>query len=144
MAPFCCFGCCFQQVTKVAVIPLIKTGLALTEERQKEEDTYLDLLHRALSSHHFYFSYNHDVTHTFQRFTRFSPQDKAKPLWQRADDRFFWNHDLVQELAVGKANDWVVPIMNAHVEYRPNCTAGNHRFHLLFVSRRSRYRQGCR
>ena len=43
-----------------------------------------------------------------------------------------------------KAHDWIVPIMNAHLDYRTNCSVNVHKFDLLFVSRRSRYRQGCR
>ena len=35
-------------------------------------------------------------------------------------------------------------MMNAHVEFRINQTIGNNRFNLLFISRRSRHRQGCR
>lgn len=33
----------------------------------------------------------HDVTHTLQRCAKLSVEDKRKPLWLRADERFFWN-----------------------------------------------------
>ncbi len=135
----------FRKVTKAAIIPLIKSGVPLSEERQADEDRYLELLHLAISSHHFYFSYTHDVTHTLQRVARLTPEERAKkPLWQRADDRFFWNRDLLGELVAAKAHDWIVPMMNGYVDLRANCGAGTHHFQFLFVSRRSRYRQGCR
>ena len=135
----------FRKVTKAAIIPLIKSGVPLTEERQADEDRYLELLHLAISSHHFYFSYTHDVTHSLQRLSQLTAEDRAKrPLWQRADERFFWNRDVVGELVAAKAHDWIVPMMNAYIELRSNCTLGKHHFHLLFVSRRSRFRQGCR
>lgn len=135
----------FRKVTKAAIIPLIKSGVPLSDEKQADEDRYLELLHLAISSHHFYFSYTHDVTHTLQRVARMTAEDRAKkPLWQRADDRFFWNRDVVGELVTAKAHDWIVPMMNAYVDLRQNCGAGAHRFQMLFVSRRSRFRQGCR
>lgn len=167
----------FRRITKAAIIPLIKSGAPLSEERQADEDRYLELLHAAISSHQFYFSYTHDVTQTLQRLatraqalTAAAPQPSpagsgngngakgsaaagtgAVPLWQRADERFFWNRELVSELVAAKAHDWIVPMMNAFLDFRPNCSIGSvtapgrrHRFHLLFVSRRSRHRQGCR
>jgi len=135
----------FRKVAKVAILPLIKNNVPLTEEKQADEDRYLELLHLAISSHNFYFSLNHDVTQTLQRLSGVSPEDRVKkPLWQRADDRFFWNRDVVGELVAAKAHEWIVPMMNAYVDLRQNCSAGSHRFHLLFISRRSRHRQGCR
>lgn len=162
----------FRRITKAAIIPLIKSGAPLSEERQADEDRYLELLHAAISSHQFYFSYNHDVTQTLQRLATRAPAQAYKaqpspagnngsgkgaaagapvPLWQRADERFFWNRELVSELVAAKAHDWIVPMMNAFLDFRPNCSIGSvtapgrrHRFHLLFVSRRSRHRQGCR
>ena len=59
------------------------------------QDQYLELLHLAISSHVFYFSYTHDVTHTLQRIATFKHEDRRRPLWQRADDRFFWNKELL-------------------------------------------------
>lgn len=38
-----------------------------------------------------YGSVRHDVTHTLQRCAKLSVDDKKKPLWLRADERFFWN-----------------------------------------------------
>lgn len=52
--------------------------------------------------------------------------------------------DLLGDLMSAKAHDFITPMMNAHLEFRPNCSVNVHRFHLLFVSRRSRHRQGCR
>jgi phosphatidylinositol 4-phosphatase len=87
-----------------------------------------------------------DVTHTLQRVARIaqSPVERGKPLWKRADDRFFWNRDLIGELVAANAHDFITPVMNGHVDLRLNCSVNVHRFNLLFVSRRSRFRQGCR
>lgn len=92
-----------MQVTKAAIIPLIKSGTSLREEKQQDEDRYLELLHAAISAHVFYFSYTHDVTHTLQRQARFLPEDRKKPLWLRADERFFWN--MVSRQAARQDNE---------------------------------------
>ena len=34
--------------------------------------------------------------------------------------------------------------MSAFIEFKPNCECGTQKFDLLIISRRSRYRQGCR
>jgi hypothetical protein len=53
-------GVVCSQATKMAVIPMMnKAGVVLAEERQRDEDQYIELLHRALSTHTFYFSYNY-------------------------------------------------------------------------------------
>lgn len=65
-------------------------------------------------------------------------------LWSRADDRFFWNYELVRDLFSNHADEWVLPFMSAYIEVRTDCTVRVTKFTLLFISRRSRYRQGCR
>lgn len=52
--------------------------------------------------------------------------------------------DLLGDLMAAKAHDFILPMMNAFLEFRPNCSVNVHKFHLLFVSRRARHRQGCR
>lgn len=65
-------------------------------------------------------------------------------MWTRADPRFFWNADLIGDLIACSADDWVVPFMSAYVELQPNCDVDGEKFQLLFISRRSRNRQGTR
>lgn len=42
------------------------------------------------------------------------------------------------------ADEWVTPMMSAFVDVRPGCWCAGLKFTLLFVSRRSKARQGCR
>ena len=69
---------------------------------------------------------------------------RGKPLWARADPRFFWNADVVSDLIACSADSWVVPFMSAYVELQPDCEVEDERFEMLFISRRSRHRQGTR
>ena len=135
-----------RKVNKVVIIPLFRTDRELSIDQQQDEDKYLELLHESLSTHHFYFSHYYDVTHSLQRVTQIQsdPETQSQPLWQRADDRFFWNKNVISDLVKAEAHQFIIPMMNAHVEFRINQRIGDDRFHILFVSRRSRYRQGCR
>ena len=88
----------FWKVSRVAIIPLFAQGLRLTPSQQRDEDRYLEMLHSAFSHHQLYFSHTYDVTLSFQKIGTMSDADRAKPLWQRANPRFFWNRELVDVL----------------------------------------------
>lgn len=84
------------QATDFAVFPIDpspKGPAALLEERGPEEAYLLSLVKAHLFSAPFYFAYggSYDLT------TRLQAQrasDANKPLWERADERFFWNKFL--------------------------------------------------
>ena len=71
--------------------------LALRERtlHDPDEDTYLNLLKSLLKTGPMYFSYSLDVTNSFQRQ---ASSDPSLALWQRADDRFFWNKFIQSDL----------------------------------------------
>ncbi|KAI4197765.1 MAG: hypothetical protein LQ346_002925 [Caloplaca aetnensis] len=60
-----------------------------------DEDTYLILLKTLLKTGPMYFSYSFDITNSFQRQASSNP---SQALWQRADDRFFWNKFIQSDL----------------------------------------------
>lgn len=132
-----------RKAKKIIVIPLFRNGRLLSDVKQKDEDRYLQLLHQGFSEHHFYFSFTHDITLTQQRQAKLTSKQLNDPMWSRADLRFFWNRELVEDLVIIHADEWIVPFMSAYVETR-ECTLEELHFTLLFISRRSRYRQGCR
>lgn len=43
----------------------------------------------------FYYSHTYDLTTSYQRLYN---SDETIPLWKRADERFFWNHQMLSEL----------------------------------------------
>ena len=157
-----------RKVKKILVIPLFRNGKLLSETKQRDEDRYLQLLHKAFTEHQFFFSATNDITLTQQRIAKLAlnggqqqqqqqlqqqqqqhqqqqpQQQHQQQLWERADHRFFWNHNVIVDLIACEADEWIVPFMSAYIEYRPDCDVDGTKFTLLFISRRSRYRQGCR
>jgi hypothetical protein len=80
------------------VYKVLATEFLPMRERQlhdADEDMYLALLRTHLRTGPMYFSYTFDLTNSFQRQ---SAADLAAPLWQRADDRFFWNRYISSDL----------------------------------------------
>jgi hypothetical protein len=158
---------------------------AAGEERQEEEEAdarHLALLRMAFRAHDLYFSSTCDVTLTAQGRADLSQppspssspsssfpssllpgatpaRPKARklllPLWQRADDRFFWNRPLLQPLVEAGADEWVLPVMSAYVQAVRNVSwtegeregrreGGREGGTLVLISRRSCRRQGRR
>lgn len=121
-----------------------------------DEDTYLALLKDLLRTGPMYFSYSLDLTNSFQRQSQGAP---SLPMWQTADDRFFWNRFIQSDLidfSLG-ANDtsgirygpqpgadpYILPVMfgmlritAARVKSTP--------FTFALITRRSRHRGGTR
>lgn len=133
-----------RRAKKIVVLPMFRSGRSLSETRQRDENRYLQLLHLAFSEHTFYYSASYDVTLTQQKLAMLSPRLMAEPVWMRSDERFFWNRNAVADLIACEATQWVTPFMSAYIEVRPECEIEGDKFTLLFISRRSRHRQGCR
>lgn len=80
------------------VYKIIATEFLPLRERtlhDPDEDTYLNLLSTLLKTGPMYFSYSFDITNSFQRQAAAHP---SLALWQRADDRFFWNKFIQSDL----------------------------------------------
>jgi SacI homology domain len=163
----------YNKVTKMSLIPILKEPKQLTQQQVQHEAHLLQLLQSALNSHTLYHSNSYHVTHTLQRcaaMTVNSPtllkqtslslgsysqkaNDQRQQVftsdaqWHKADDRFFWNRNLVNSLIAAGADEWIMPLLNGHVEVKRNCRiggTGKGKFTLLIVARRSRKQQGCR
>lgn len=59
-----------------------------------EEAEYIKLLELHLKNSTFYFSYTYDLTNSLQRNEKVGPAAS----WKTADERFFWNHYLTEDL----------------------------------------------
>lgn len=119
--------------------------------RDPDEDKFLALLKQFVRNGPMYFSYSIDITNSFQRRAE---ADHSRPLWQRADDRFFWNRfiqtDLIDFRTGGGrggqhtgADPYILPVMfgmlriaTTKVESTP--------FTFALLTRRSRHRGGTR
>lgn len=116
-----------------------------------DEDTYLTYLKTLLKSGPMYFSYTFDLTNSFQRQAE---NDLNQPLWQRADDRFYWNKficssmiDMRMGTVMGRAatgaqpaiDPYILPVMYGMMEVINTSIKGNAMAFIL-MTRRSRHR----
>ena len=140
------------------IYKVITTEFLPLRERQvrdPDEDTYLAYLQTLLKTGPMYFSYSFDLTNSFQRQAQCDPQE---PLWQRADDRFFWNRFVSSSLIdfrLGKASGrlssgsqpavdpYILPVMFGMMSITNTSVKRNAMTFILFT-RRSRYRTGTR
>ncbi|KAG0124192.1 putative phosphoinositide phosphatase (Sac1) [Tuber indicum] len=110
-----------------------------------DEDTYLELLTAHLRSGPMYFSYSFDLTNSFQRQ---SSADPSLPLWQRADDRFFWNRHLQTDL-IGLHNShqavdpYILPVFFGYLNITTT-TIKSTPLTFALITRKSRHRAGTR
>lgn len=135
-----------RRAKSIIVRPLFQAEVILTDSQQSDENEYLELLRRGFKDHSLFYSNDFDVTQSQQRLAklRISKSFNTTNPWKTADSRFFWNLEVVSDLIACSASKWITPFMSAHIEIRPDCTIDEHNFTLLFISRRSRYNQGCR
>jgi phosphatidylinositol 4-phosphatase len=138
-------GIDIRKALKIVIIPLFRQTRFLSESKQRDEDNYLQLLQSSFAKHQFFFSWNSDLTSTQQRKAKYHGNKFTNdPLWARANHKFFWNRDLILDLITSSADEWILPFISAYMEFRPGCEIDNDRFAMLFISRRSKMRQGCR
>ncbi|CAI2166686.1 31_t:CDS:10 [Funneliformis geosporum] len=100
------------------ILPFAKNNNRLSEAQAQDEQRYLSLIESHLRSGTYYFSYTYNLTHTLQRQAQLGDL-ATKPLWQRADDRFFWNHYLQTKLIEITTNnpdqdlsDFILPVVS--------------------------------
>ncbi|KAI7815952.1 SacI homology domain-containing protein [Gamsiella multidivaricata] len=136
------------KVKDYKVLPLSRNNHALTEAQVGEEASYLSLLHAHLQSAQLHFSYGYEVTHTLQRQSEL--KDNTQSIWERADERFFWNRRLqtkfIEHSINNKAEDlsnFILPIINGFAEIKTT-EINKKPFTFALISRRSRHRAGTR
>ncbi|KAK5716100.1 Phosphoinositide phosphatase sac1 [Elasticomyces elasticus] len=141
------------------IYKVIATEFLPLRERQlsdPDETTYLTYLKTLIKSGPMYFSYSFDLTNSSQRQAQANP---SQPLWQRADDRFFWNRFVCTSLVdfrEGKASGrsmsagpqpavdaFILPVMFGMMNITSTSVKGNAMTFAL-ITRRSRHRAGTR
>ncbi|XP_055464783.1 phosphatidylinositide phosphatase SAC2 isoform X1 [Psammomys obesus] len=140
-----------------------------SKEKEKLERRLLEeLLKMFMDSESFYYSLTYDLTNSVQR--QVAGERAGRPLWQKADDRFFWNKYMIQdltEIGTPEVDFWIVPIIQGFVQIEElvvnyessddeksspetpaqesSCVDDIHpRFLVALISRRSRHRAGMR
>ncbi|KAF8943186.1 hypothetical protein BGZ47_005712 [Haplosporangium gracile] len=136
------------KVKDYKVLPLSRNPLALTESQVGEEASYLSLLHLHLQSGKFNFSYDYELTHSLQRQAEL--KGNTQPIWERADERFFWNKRLqskfIDHTTKNKDQDlskFILPVVNGFAEIKV-AEINKKPFTFTIISRRSRHRAGTR
>ena len=140
------------------IYKVVSTEFLPLRERQihdPDEDTYLAYLKTLLKTGPMYFSYSFDLTNSFQRQAQGDPNE---PLWQRADDRFFWNRHISSSLidfrtgrSFGRLSSgpqpavdpYILPAVYGMMSITNTSIKGNYLTFAL-ITRRSRHRTGTR
>ncbi|KAI1894376.1 hypothetical protein AGOR_G00115180 [Albula goreensis] len=158
-----------SQIKSNVAVP-IKKKVKENKEKERLEKRLLDeLLKIFMDSDSFYYSPTYDLTNTIQR--QGASQNTNLPLWQRVDDRFFWNKHMIQDLINlqdPQVDFWVIPVIQGFVQIEElvvnynegsdeeksspdtplqdlTCVDDIHpRFTVALISRRSRHRAGMR
>ncbi|KAL4640934.1 phosphatidylinositide phosphatase SAC2 [Arapaima gigas] len=158
-----------SQIKSNVAVP-IKKKVKENKEKERLEKRLLDELFKIfMDSDSFYYSLTYDLTNTVQR--QCDTDKSSIPLWQRVDDRFFWNKYMIQEvidLKEPQVDFWVIPIVQGFVQVEElivnynegsdedrsspdtppqevTCVDDIHpRFTVALISRRSRHRAGMR
>jgi phosphatidylinositol 4-phosphatase len=138
------------KVASTELLPLRERAL-----NDLDENKYRTIIQDLIKSSPLYFSYTFDVTSSFQRQ---ADADLSPSLWQRADDRFFWNRFIQSTLIdfrLGKSSrfgqsreqagvdPFILPVMFGMLEIRNTSIKGTP-LTFIIISRRSRFRAGTR
>eukprot|EP01126_Amoeba_proteus_P006853 TRINITY_DN12414_c0_g1_i1.p1 TRINITY_DN12414_c0_g1~~TRINITY_DN12414_c0_g1_i1.p1 ORF type:complete len:854 (-),score=156.36 TRINITY_DN12414_c0_g1_i1:181-2742(-) len=107
----------------------------LGEDKEAEE-----LFRAVLGSREFYFSYRLDITNSLQK--KHSPSYLYHlPLFERAEEKFFWNKQLVSKFIYLKLDRWVIPLVRGSITTAVVLDGGVP-VECTLISRRSRHRSG--
>jgi phosphatidylinositol 4-phosphatase len=137
------------QVTGTKIIPF-REFAPMDQIQEEDEERYLEMLRLVLSLPGIYFSYTYDITQAAQRIAAFSAPDLQKPLWQRADKRFFWNRFLSEPLiqagdSCPQVHGFILPLMIGYCGIGTvNFDKANHKIDFILLSRRNVSRAGTR
>ncbi|XP_071556223.1 phosphatidylinositide phosphatase SAC2 isoform X2 [Temnothorax nylanderi] len=132
---------------------------SVVKDKDRFEKRILEELNKIFTeTDSFFFCQTGDITNSLQRQCVLESQhgqdNQDKPLWQRVDDRFFWNKHMLYDiinLNTDKANCWILPIIQGYVQIE-KCIVEvgfdeqpqQEIFNLAIISRRSRFRAGTR
>ncbi|KAI8053987.1 SacI homology domain-containing protein [Syncephalis plumigaleata] len=119
----------------------------LNPRQKADEEAYLRLLKNALDFPGYYFSFTYNLTQCLQRESSI-PVRSDQPLWERSNDRFFWNRHLQRDLIelaqrIPEAGNYIMPVIFGFLEIRV-IEINKASFDFALISRRNRHRVGTR
>lgn len=133
------------------IIP-VRSGVILSprkvsriKQQRQEEDRYLEMIGLMLHQD-YHFSYTRDITRSTQSKLKINTEN---PLWEQADDRFFWNKHVCSKFinaTIRNKNEnlsrFILPVICGFVAVK-DCH-NKVPFTYAVISRRSRFRAGTR
>ena len=132
------------KATDFEIIQIPVDLLHLTDDEQRTERDLIDLVENFLDDSEFYFSYSYDITHNVQKQSQFQVENNKQALWERADERFFWNKNLIEDLIENKIREeYIIPMMDGFIKCFTD-TFNDREFMYILISRRGCTRTGAR
>lgn len=137
-------GHAIWRVAKTELIPFSTNILHLNAEQAADNNTYIQMIEQVLATPYLYFSYSYDLTHSLQRLHDFAPDVwRNKSLFERADPRFIWNHNLLKLFRDYPNHRYCLVIMHGFASIN-QCTINGNDLTWSVISRRSLNRAGTR
>ncbi|KAI0281599.1 SacI homology domain-containing protein [Russula aff. rugulosa BPL654] len=131
------------------ILPL-DPGISASKPSHPVETHLLALVRTHLNSGQFLYCYEFDVTRRLQAQYVARQKDEEMPMWEIADDRFFWNKFLqsrLMDISISDLNNdmsaYILPVINGTFDTR-TVMANGRKLQLCLISRRSRFRAGTR
>lgn len=136
-------------VGKTEIHPIFTHENATTAQQRQDDAQYLALMNNILSLP-LYFSYDFDITNTYQRRSSW-PTGEREPVYKRVDTRFWWNRFLLTPFlspAPGSSApetyaNFILPLMMGFVQIH-HLTLRDKFIEFALISRRHTRRAGCR
>ncbi|KAI9136819.1 SacI homology domain-containing protein [Paraphysoderma sedebokerense] len=140
------------KITSTQILPILRSRSRLSDEDKRDEDKFLDMLDGVMKEGFMWFSYTYDLTNSLQRI--FDQGEQNTELWEKADDRFFWNKYLQSKfIQIAKSSPpdssnhflkhFILPIICGFISTTP-AQINAHKFTYALISRKSVYRVGTR
>ncbi|RKP09538.1 SacI homology domain-containing protein [Thamnocephalis sphaerospora] len=134
-------------ISDTQIFRYARSDAHLSAQQKADEARYLSLLRSALGAEGYYFSYTYDLAQSQQRQAGLGSLI-SRPLWERAEDRFFWNRFLQKSLIelaqqLPGVGEYIMPVIFGFLEIRAMDINGAS-FDFALISRRNRNRMGTR
>lgn len=134
------------RLESVEFIPISSMQASSSTEVDGEKRCY-QLIHEALSTPYFYFTYTGDLTNSQQR----QAQSNSNSSWENADKRFLWNYSMANNLmsyvSSGSSKSDIYPFLLQLIHgavFIHRCSINGKSFNWGLISRRSRFQTGTR
>lgn len=106
------------KIEDTAMVPVLHPSAHV--QRSADETHYLKTFHSVDLTSNFYYSHTYDLTHGLQyQMVRSDEMDATLPSGRvdlsRFNDKFIWNHYLLQPLINHVHRDWILPIIHGFV-----------------------------